>query len=633
MPPALIMSTLCRFAALPPTGIEVSLEHLNMLIRQGGPSALLEAVGTFLPATQARAYSEAISDLSASLSSEPLTPAWVRLVGPSGPSGVGQLLYNRDQSHLILPSKEYPLVLNMRPFPSEISLGTPIRVMESPFSYFQTEPDGRVSHLATGCPFPFSPTCLESGLRFYLSRSTPISQSLLFPALPEGRNLGMRDVQAQLDAFLASARGEKEQKIRQRIRKYAPAILKIMPGQEAHFWRHPARLASFALAFGMAKGRTIDVRPTDLFPFFLFLLQGFLENGDPDEPRLLSGDFLTNLSELARQYGRKRDYYAFFPKAAKNLVAFAKQRGADDSVSQSPLFRGDDDAAAVTFAQDILYFLAERRRHSVERVQPVLVLAIYKSIADGLHGPFVTDEEFCRKSERPIDRYATLMNYAARLLAARSDLMEAHAQDIARDFPEAMAFFRDQNEAVRWEEMESLRRRNLPPRPQATNPRLLLAGIGRDWAQVERYALFGYDLVLVDPDDQAASFYASRDRLLRQLETKYGVVIRFHKERMNSRKLGTLYEGRIDAIEYQHVASGFRRDTEIIDQVLKPGGVLTYFTPTPLQSVAIKIGYERMLSAGYERLLERENIPAVLDSPCEQNAYPLGNHLFVVKKP
>jgi hypothetical protein len=82
----------------------------------------------------------------------------------------------------------------------------------------------------------------------------------------------------------------------------------------------------------------------------------------------------------------------------------------------------------------------------------------------------------------------------------------------------------------------------------------------------------------------------------------------------------------VDAIEYHNMFELRQEDTNSIDTLLKPGGLFLQFHP-------FLIDRSRLLGKEYQLLLHQKNIPSVLGTFSEKNAYPLGNELLILNKP
>lgn len=154
----------------------------------------------------------------------------------------------------------------------------------------------------------------------------------------------------------------------------------------------------------------------------------------------------------------------------------------------------------------------------------------------------------------------------------------------------------------------------------------MIVGIGEEWSQVVRYAEAGYHMVLVDDRESVHDFFRGRQEEIRALEKEHGVSILFIRSDIRSRDLVDSCAGRLDAIEYQYVTELDGTDTEAIERMLKPGGVFTEFHP-------VAFGREKLRGLGYQVVLERQNIPGVLGTTSDRNAYPLGTHFLMLWKP
>jgi hypothetical protein len=140
--------------------------------------------------------------------------------------------------------------------------------------------------------------------------------------------------------------------------------------------------------------------------------------------------------------------------------------------------------------------------------------------------------------------------------------------------------------------------------------------------------------LLVDPDKRAAKHFKSRKKDISKIEAETGITIEFVQAKADDKEIVTRYAGQIDSIEYQYPNIAFQlEDALYVHKLLKPGGLVVYLSSSPIKFWKAPLKRNPIDHFQYKILLKRENIPAILQTPWEQNAFPLGNHVLVLQKP
>ncbi len=399
-------------------------------------------------------------------------------------------------------------------------------------------------------------------------------------------------------------------------------VLAKLPAMTAHFLQYPVRLAYYALAHMGLQSNGPTASSTHYKGLSYFLLQHFIKHGDPDARWLRSGQALQHVQQLVRAYQDVAPFYHHLYELSVDIIDMFKMRGGLDI---SDLFMNiDRETAAHIFGADMIYFMEESQKYPHRSLKAKLRNSTTQSIRDGLHGTVLSHDDVQRRQRSPMYSYPTLVGYVSRRLAQHPDQLTQFENLLRPAFPEAYTYASPQDEPITWNDLQTQLDTFTPP-INGSRPQMMLVGIGSDWKQLERYAQLGFDITLLDPNTRVEQAYQQHRDMFDTLAAAHGIIIRFIKDEIESEELAAAHAGIFSRIEYHNVSTLIGPDSNNINTLLQNGGLLVQFNPHHFERTDLT-------ARGYTTVLERHNIPAILNTPCEQKAYPLGNHLVVLQK-
>lgn len=429
-----------------------------------------------------------------------------------------------------------------------------------------------------------------------------------------GTNIpGTGDVFQALEMLFGASSSPTKDEERWLVRTHAAKLLPLMPGAGPLFSRFPERLALLSLAHGLANTATLPgLGPKELNLFFVFLTYKNLISGKLARGAFAGGVAMAHLSSLYKEFLHFQ-YYLFFALQASMKLGEYSERTAVNPLS----LMGDH--LAIANSQFLVYYLARRADFKEESWPESLQAAIEQMRDEGIieiPSPQALEDLF--------DHFLRQFDFLARVVAAEAEIFSRFSGQINQDLPDAAHYAEGKEQTVSWEEVERLRRANLPASSTGEKPTVMIAGVGCELELVERYAALGYNLILVDPLESVGNYFRKNLSKVRDLERRSGVRIQFVAEDIRSGELARFYAGKIDVLEYHNCFEFFQEDTDAIHRMLRPGGLFLQFHPFP-------INRDILVEQGYAVLLSRENIPCTLGTFCERNAYPLGDHVLMLK--
>ncbi|MFO1520200.1 MAG: hypothetical protein U1F57_11170 [bacterium] len=394
-----------------------------------------------------------------------------------------------------------------------------------------------------------------------------------------------------------------------------PPETEIPSWQENIFKRFP----EWAHLFSLLRGHPMpgDAAAQDAFGFFL--RSRLITEPEAARKAYETGSGEEFLRETREAFSKVSEYFSRLERALRSLHAYRERMKETVSTSQ------DSENAYQLLTARLAYYLVERNRAPSDDWEQSLTKSFIRFLEDQGSGLPLDPQEARAWIEHGTFEWLTAFDFIARHLANGEPLSENLTERLRTDFPDVDHYREGAQNAISWEEIEALRFKHFKPGREWRNPRMMIVGIGREWELVERYAREGYDLHLVDSSEAVARFFAERQGELQTLSDEYGVKIQFLPGSILDQN-PTLHPS-FDYVEYHNVYDLYEEDTPVIHSFLAPGGLFLQYHPH-------RIYRDRLIhEQNYETLLHAENIPAPLGTFSQKMAYPLGNHLLVLRKP
>lgn len=336
-------------------------------------------------------------------------------------------------------------------------------------------------------------------------------------------------------------------------------------------------------------------------------------------------DYTTLPLLYEKSFERLKVYFSSIAQFSREQMEYHKKTALKDAFA-------DNKEREFLFHRVLTLYLAHRNRVSGSET---FLKSVVCSVLGILHPYYKSQKKLL------IEYHQVCIDFLTRRIAADDFLMSRYSDLVHEQFPLATYYQSGKRNQISLEEVESIRKSHLPKTTEKST--FMLVGIGAEWSQVERYAKAGHHLVLVDPASSVAEFFKEKQKELEQLEQTYQIRIRYEQAEFEAERLIKDYQGQIDCIEYQNTIAVGPEQAERIDQMLRPGGLFVQFNPSPITQpddiVVKEFGREGIFQKrpfsnkqNYTVILDKKNIPALLGTLSERLAYPIGNHLFMIKK-
>ncbi|MBF0491301.1 MAG: hypothetical protein HQM15_00780 [Deltaproteobacteria bacterium] len=332
---------------------------------------------------------------------------------------------------------------------------------------------------------------------------------------------------------------------------------------------------------------------------------------------LSEGSRATDIHALYKAFEMEREYWIKLHEVMGNIADYLTQTR-PVTEQRSTFFAFQSRSQLLLYLN---YYLAAIAASSAEgKVHELALTRLANEM--GVQGD---QRDWSRMRQQREYELEFLFDFVCRQLASSPQFFERHPLRIERDFSEAKSYLR--NDHVDRSSLEELRRKILPVSPAGSRPRLLLVGLGREWAQVEHAVAQGYDVVVVEPREELADYYEGYRERIEALASQGVQVETICADICDPTLFSQLGRESFESIEYQYASDTQEMDTQVISGLLKPGGVFLQYHP-------FKICREDLVHhCRFRKIFAAENVKAPLDTHSTRLAYPLGNHVLMLQKP
>jgi len=423
------------------------------------------------------------------------------------------------------------------------------------------------------------------------------------------------EVDAALQEMLTMAEevsgGFSPENLREVVQKHAASVLEDYPPHyHALFAQHTERLIYFALAYELReRGEFPD--PETFNAFLLFIEYKLLDDPRPAILDCGMNHAMRHLAQVQEMFVEAQAYFTEIWRASLNIAQYRNRlsdlrEGAEYEETQRRIF-----------AKRVLCLLLERRQFGDRAWEESVAHALGVALVEEGRLPTLETPAGHDDFHITVQDHLNFFDFFSRLLSQRAEQLTT-VRNLDHTFPPLARYARSEAR-VSLRDVEALWKTHLPPRASGEKPVFMLEGVGEEWAQVERHARAGHHVVLVDMRIEAEGYYQQRSAQLRALEAAFGVSIEFHREDLldPSPAFRERFAGRVDCIECQNIPGLGGNDTQLIDTLLKDGGLFVEFNP-------LEIRRDALVERAYTRVFSAENVHAVLGTFAERTVYPVG---------